>query len=225
MALATGIMDLFPTPLLLLEVPEAARLNAALKPRILARRAIHAGLAHSNFGGWHSDTELLQWGGSEAGELVKAFLQLASRHSRDLASPDAPRFDWGVKMWANVSERGAANAGHAHPGAFWSGVYYVDDGAASGADASTDLGADVGGELCLVDPRYPLVQQAAPDVACLSANGTPLRAEQRIKPQAGLLVAFPSWLQHMVRPYRGAGTRISIAINLSVVPRARALAR
>jgi len=32
-----------------------------------------------------------------------------------------------------------------------------------------------------------------------------------------MLVAFPSWLQHAVRPYRGTGTRISIAINLSVV--------
>ena len=31
-------------------------------------------------------------------------------------------------MWANINRKGEGNAFHSHPGAFWSGVYYVDDG-------------------------------------------------------------------------------------------------
>jgi hypothetical protein len=31
-----------------------------------------------------------------------------------------------------------------------------------------------------------------------------------------MLVMFPSWLQHSVRPYLGSGTRISIAVNVSL---------
>jgi hypothetical protein len=27
-------------------------------------------------------------------------------------------------------------------------------------------------------------------------------------------VVFPAWLQHAVRPFRGPGTRISVALNL-----------
>jgi hypothetical protein len=31
-----------------------------------------------------------------------------------------------------------------------------------------------------------------------------------------MIILFPSWLQHAVRPYRGEKMRISIAFNLSL---------
>ncbi|MEZ5648896.1 MAG: putative 2OG-Fe(II) oxygenase [Alphaproteobacteria bacterium] len=37
-----------------------------------------------------------------------------------------------------------------------------------------------------------------------------------LSPHAGMMVLFPSWLVHAVRPYRGTHTRISIAFNLSL---------
>ena len=37
-----------------------------------------------------------------------------------------------------------------------------------------------------------------------------------INPQPGLLVMFPSWLQHVVYPFEGAGERRTIAGNLNV---------
>jgi len=37
-----------------------------------------------------------------------------------------------------------------------------------------------------------------------------------IKPQSGLLVAFPAWLEHGVRPFFGTGERISIAVNIDI---------
>ncbi|MGE5150505.1 MAG: putative 2OG-Fe(II) oxygenase [Rhodospirillaceae bacterium] len=45
----------------------------------------------------------------------------------------------------------------------------------------------------------------------LSAGST-----ERIRPKAGRLVMFPSWVFHQVRPYHGGAERISIAFNLTV---------
>ncbi|TAN08894.1 MAG: hypothetical protein EPN45_08130, partial [Rhizobiaceae bacterium] len=36
------------------------------------------------------------------------------------------------------------------------------------------------------------------------------------RPKPGLMVLFPSWLFHQVRPYRGTHERISVAFNLGV---------
>jgi len=66
------------------------------------------------------------------------------------------------------------------------------------------------------DPRGVLPAFYAPGLryalaGCLSAGG-----QDFFTPRAGVLALFPSWLVHAVRPYTGAGERISIAFNLSV---------
>ena len=48
--------------------------------------------------------------------------------------------------WANVNGPGDANICHYHPGAFWSGAYYVEDGG-----CATD--PTLGGEFEMLDPR------------------------------------------------------------------------
>ena len=62
---------------------------------------------------------------------------------------------WGANMWANINRSGHGNEFHSHPGAYWSGVYYVDDGGIA-ADPS------LGGELEFMDPRGPLPAMNAP---------------------------------------------------------------
>jgi hypothetical protein len=37
-----------------------------------------------------------------------------------------------------------------------------------------------------------------------------------IRPQPGMLVAFPAWIEHWVHPFHGGGERISIAVNIDV---------
>ena len=37
-----------------------------------------------------------------------------------------------------------------------------------------------------------------------------------IEPIPGAMVVFPSWLNHQVHPFRGAGARISIAFNVQI---------
>jgi hypothetical protein len=56
----------------------------------------------------------------------------------------------------------------------------------------------------------------APALTFAGRDGPAVGAAEMLTPRAGMMVLFPSWLQHAVRPYRGQGLRISIAFNLSV---------
>ena len=125
--------------------------------------------------------------------------------------PGAVKIDWHCNGWANINRSGHGNEFHTHPGCFWSAVYYVDDGG---------IGADpaLGGELELADPRGVATAMHAPLLGFALPGGQSVGVSETIRPHSGLLVVFPSWLSHAVRPYRGSGIRISIAINFSVQP-------
>ena len=60
----------------------------------------------------------------------------------------------------------------------------------------------------------------APDLAFAMPGGQSIGASELVRPRPGLLLMFPSWLSHAVRPYRGDGVRISIAINMTPAPTA-----
>ncbi|RIV88996.1 TIGR02466 family protein [Aurantiacibacter zhengii] len=167
------------------------------------------GLEISNLGGWHSNTRMLEWGGEAAKALVYKAMTLADTATLDAKSPDDSRFGWIPELWANVNGKGSANQYHTHPGSYWSVVAYVDDG----YDGSDD--PELGGELQLLDPRAPTPQMAVPDLRLLGADRKPQPCEITIRPRTGMVVMFPSWLPHAVCMYRGEGTRISVAINLT----------
>jgi len=192
---------LFPTPVLVGRLPGAEAVNPALEASILERRKADPGIARSNVGGWHSAADFQAWGGDPLRRLIAQVVELADAHT----APADQRQDWAVETWANVSERGGSNQQHSHPGSFWSAVYYV----------RIDPGE--GGELILHDPRMPVLNMHAPQLRFRSAGSEQL---VQTSPSAGMLVLFPSWLGHSVRPYLGDGLRISVAINLSA-PRPR----
>lgn len=171
------------------------------------------GLNISNLGGWHSNTRMLDWGGEAAKALVFKAMTMADAAIVDMKSPEQSRFGWLPELWANVSRKGHANQYHTHPGSYWSLVAYVDDGYAGSDDS------ELGGELQLLDPRAPTPQMAVPDLRMLGADGKPQPPEITIRPKAGMIVMFPSWLPHAVRMFYGDGTRISIAINLTAAIR------
>jgi hypothetical protein len=52
----------------------------------------------------------------------------------------------------------------------------------------------------------------------VTAPGDPYGEPFRVRPRAGLLVVFPSWLYHWVHPYSGQGPRIAISFNATVAP-------
>ncbi len=75
----------------------------------------------------------------------------------------------------------------------WSGVVYVDMGDPDAVPADNAY-------IAFVDPRPANI------------HATTLQ----IRPEAGLLLMFPAWLPHYVNPYKGKGTRISIAFNVTI---------
>lgn len=123
------VRDLFPTTVIVAELEEASSLNAALREAILARKAVAKGVNRSNVLGWHSDSDMLAWGGDSARRLALTMMQLCGKYTQDVGvQNNRARFQMGLDMWANVSPPGASNQYHCHAGCLWSGVYYVDDG-------------------------------------------------------------------------------------------------
>ena len=74
----------------------------------------------------------------------------------------------------------------------------------------------LGGEFEIQDPRGVAPAIYAPLLAFAMQGSQSVGASELISPKAGALIVFPAWLSHGVRPYTGAATRISIALNLSV---------
>ena len=210
----TAVASMFETPLLIDMPPDSAALNAELATLIRSRRDQDpAGITRSNRQGWHSDVNIFQWGGAAVRTLGEHIHALANANSVDIREPASPRYRWNSHGWANILTRGGSNQFHIHPGAFWSAVYFVDDG--YGGSANPDLG----GELEIEDPRMNLVLMEEPDLRFRARPDWPVpQNEIFIRPSTGMLLMFPGWLRHGVRTYLGDGERLSIAINLMVMP-------
>jgi uncharacterized protein (TIGR02466 family) len=115
-----------------------------------------------------------------------------------------------AEVWANVHRKSGSNAAHAHPGSFWSGVYYV---------AAGDTSGSCGGELRLFDPRGCLPRMLAPYLRYKTPELHDAGTTVSFTPSAGQCLLFPGWLFHAVNVYTGAAPRISIAFNLDPVVR------
>ena len=200
--MTSEIVPLFSTPVVISDLPDAATLSAELHKAIAERHKSHPGTQHSNLGGWQSTWDMDRWGGAAAIKLLAIGRNLANRYTTDReGKPVTPT--WRANMWANINRTGHGNEFHSHPGSFWSGVYYVDDGGIAG-DPS------LGGELEFMDPRGPLPAMNAPHLGYAMPGGLTGGATERIRPKAGRLVMFPSWMIHQVRPYHGTAERLSL---------------
>ena len=202
------VVPLFATPIVIGHPGDGPALNVALREAILAREKTHPSTHHSNKGGWQSAWDMPEWGGAALTRLLDFARETATRLTIDRdGKPVAPQ--WKVNCWANINRSGHGNEFHCHPGSFWSGTYYVDDGG-----IATD--SALGGELEFMDPRGPAPAMYAPLLTFAVPGGASIGASQTITPRAGMLVLFPAWVLHAVRPYGGKATRISIAFNLSL---------
>ncbi|MBJ2292588.1 hypothetical protein JFT44_21955 [Pseudomonas sp. MF5691] len=204
-----NIRRLFATPLASLQYPDAEKLNTELKTLITCRMADDLGAQHSNDGGWQSASDFPEWGGQACDALVgfatEFATQLTAVHSEQYGLTE-PSFAWKLNAWANVNQAGHSNALHGHPGAFWSGVYWVDAGGREEDPA-------VGGDLEFIDPRGMVASTYNPALRmrvedCVTAGFSTTYAAT-----SGTFIMFPSWLMHSVRRFEGARPRISIAFN------------
>ncbi len=200
-AAAPDITLTFGVPIMIHMVPGAAPFNDGLKRLILARET--AGGGKSNAGGWHSDETLLSWPEPEIvalkGWIDDAVQKLCRLPLREKAG--GLRLAYNATGWANVNRSGHYNTAHVHAGSHWSIVYYV-------AVGTEEPGHPFNGLLELKDPRPGAVFGRLP--AFMFGRGLTIR------PQAGMLVGFPAWIEHWVHPFFGGGERISVAVNIDV---------
>ena len=196
--------SLFASPLLAHVWADGPELNAQLKDAILEHARRNPGKELTNVGGWHSETGRLEFCG-HAGELLighmremteEATLRLFGEFGR---RPE--RLNWTLNAWANVNAPGDFNKVHTHPGAAWSGVYFIDTGWSDPAAEGTALH--------LSDPNPLRTSIFFPELS--SSNVL-------IKPEPGLMILFPSYVPHGVLPHRGDHSRISIAFNVRKEP-------
>lgn len=198
----------FATPVAVVVLPDAVALNAEIRDVVLLKEQESEGRQHSNLGGWQSEHDFERWGGASGRRMLEAAAKLATKMTAN-RDGKAVKIAWKMNAWANINRRGHGNEFHTHPGAFWSGTYYVDDG---GIGDDTELD----GAFEMQDPRGVAPAMYAPNLGFSTPGGLSVGASELIYPKAGQMILFPSWLQHAVRPYHGNQTRISIAFNLSV---------
>ena len=185
-------------------------LNRRLSLLILAAEQSIPGAQRSNVGGWQSPGTVHTW----ASPAVETLLEIINDGVRMLMTQvggiDKRKDEstgWSVAAWANVNRRGDFNNIHHHNDsgrAFWSGVYYV---------AAGDETNSAGGFLVFRNPS------ANGQIAKLTRAPESVRkyfsSELVIKPVSGLLLLFPSWLEHWVTPHCAEVPRISVAFNVA----------
>ena len=198
------LTNLFATPLLAHVWSDAAELNAELRARVEAHRWACGGEHKTNVGGWHSETGQLEFCGDAGRRLVRHMYEIGDEATRRVLAQygQAPRqMRWTLHAWANVNAPGDFNRVHTHPGATWSGTYYVDTGDPEDAESGTPIQ--------LLDPCQGRANLFLPPLV-------PSSFLQR--PEPGLMILFPGYLPHMVFAHRGSRPRISIAFNLRKEP-------
>ena len=188
---------LFSTPLFSFEVTGHEAINAALIEEGHRMREKNSGASKSNKGGWHSKGNLFDQNASCFTMLSVMAETAVKQATRRISKTDPDTLDMKLFAWMNINPVGAYNAPHTHPGAHWSGVYYV---------SQPEVEDDNAGRIEFLDPRSDL-----PNWRILKAPAFNLK--KSLKPQPGEMILFPSYLVHWVYPNVADDERISIAFN------------
>lgn len=204
----------FAVPMAFARHPDPAALNADLRALFLSREKEGARHANPNLytarnqALFESNFDLFKWpepciaGIREFcyGELLRTIAELNGY---------APEFMRNIRIgsdaWFHVTRDGGLFGLHNHPMASWSGVYCVSAG------APVPDGPDDNGALSFLNPFVMTTMFIDAGNASLRAPYTQASRNYQLEP--GQLVLFPSWLLHEVKPFHGAGERITIAFN------------
>jgi uncharacterized protein (TIGR02466 family) len=194
----TKYEKLFSTPVFRFRLDDADQLNADLLAEGARLRSATVGVSKSNKGGWHSAGNLFD-NNSACIQRLKTDAAAAVLSATQKIGAKAEVDTLGLKLfaWMNANPPGGFNAPHTHPGAHWSGVYYV---------AQPDVETGSSGKIEFLDPRTDL-----PNWRLLQAPA--FNAKKAIRPMPGEMILFPSYLVHWVYPNETPEERVSIAFN------------
>ena len=192
-------MDLFfSTPIWVSKIENYKKVNEDMLAYILdVKKNDPVGLIKSNFKGWHSkDFNMKDLGPINFITSIKNnlnTLMVDMNWDLNIQSVEIS------SMWAIINEKGAWNQKHQHSNSDISAAYYVT--AHEGC-----------GDIVFYDPRPARVYKRPIVKSPNKLNGT----VNSIKPEAGMLVLFPSYLDHSVNPNLSDEKRVVISFNLSL---------
>ena len=173
--------------------------NSRIEKFCYALQASSSGRVASNGGGWQSNDLPLDT--PELQELFQAITgKLNELHHYFNFNPSMRQVI--DETWVNISRKGNFNYDHAHPGKFFSCVYYVKGGQHKGnINFTTPVEAHA----------YTIHNHMVAGHNSFTGNAL------SIPPITGELIIFPAWLNHSVRQNETDEDRISIAVNSSIV--------
>jgi uncharacterized protein (TIGR02466 family) len=106
------------------------------------------------------------------------------------------------ESWCHITRDGGYHDMHAHPGSSWSAIYYVDTG---------DMGD--------THSKNGVNRFYNPNNCAYSDAGTAWMNQNTsvdFKAEPGMMIVFPSWVNHSAIVYRGNKDRIVIALNCRI---------
>jgi len=144
----------------------------------------------TNRRGWNSQDSAVLSQPSFAGldETVRAHCRIA------LTDMGLATLEFELQSWINIHDQGGFNFLHMHDGTLLSGCFYLQVPPGSG-------------NLVFRDPRPGVLNSFAKGSG---ANGC---IDVQLRPEEGLLVMFPHWLEHYVEPHDSEVPRIVVAFN------------
>ena len=185
-----------------IDVVAPAGFNAAMLAALDAKRAAMAPIEGGTLIGGLRLNDTFALGPAVTRPLEAMIASAVKTYVADLrAAPDHPvrAGEPGVRVlvsWANVMPAGSYERPHIHAAGWLSGVYYAEMPV---LDPTSEDGAIVFG-------GHPFDATVAMDV--------PKRV---VRPRAGQMVLFPSYLTHRTRPFTGEGRRVSVAFDIQGV--------
>ena len=192
----------YATPIFFKDLENAKELNTYLLKHIKKwKKEDEKGITRSNAMGWHSAVNMHHK--KEYNPLVKELFKMQQEiYEAEGYHPNTePVCD---NMWANVNYKYSSNRNHVHPGAQWSGVYYIKTPPKCGHIWFTDPCGERHLDL--------------PIMADKKQKPTHYWREVHYEPIEGRIIMFPGWLTHEVAQnlsdLKGEkGWRVSVSFN------------
>lgn len=196
MTLRGELHNHWPVSVFTRQAPAEPGYNEALTDLILAQQHEPGGTMIGVVDGDKTRSDLLRWDSPLINPLKEWILDAAeamnAAHHAGINSRGVP-VGMIAEAWGVVYQEWGFHHMHSHHDSAWSGVYYVHTG-------NITKGS---GEIEFLDPR--------PAATAREHQRWPLHP---FAPEPGLMLAFPSWLQHWVTPYDGDSVRVCVAFNV-----------
>jgi len=188
----------FSTPIWTSKIDDYEKINNMMHNYIYnLQKKDPKGVVKSNLKGWHSKNFNIK--DDEPKNFIEAIKKNINKAINDMAWDLRSQEVTLSNMWAIINKRGAMNQKHHHSNSDLSAAYYVT--AKEGC-----------GDIIFYDPRPGIVYKHPISIKPNLLNA----ANNGVKPEPGMLILFPSYLEHSVNPNMSDNERIVISFNISL---------